>query len=81
MINKLESGVEKGNELGEIEQMPPEFELSFKFFINQFPTSRTVYSGSWYSVFHATNSNWNACTESNAGVFMWFLIRSNNVTD
>ena len=76
MINVQETEVETRNELGKIDQMPPEFEISFKFYINQFPTT-----GDFYNLFHGMNSNMRECTESTAGYFLWFLIAPNNVTD
>ena len=76
MINEPESVVATGNELGKIDQMPPEFELSFKFYINQIPTT-----GWRYNFFHGMNSNTDECTESTAGLFLVFYIYPNNVTD
>ena len=76
MINEPVSEVAKGSLLGKLDQMPPEFEISFKFYIYQFPTA-----GAWYNLFHGMNSNTWDCTESTAGVFLRFYIYSNNVTD
>ena len=76
MINEPESVVATGNELGKVDQMPPEFELSFKFYINQFPTT-----GGVHNLFHGMNDNTGECTKSTAGLFLRFYIYSNNVTD
>ena len=74
MINEPESKVTKGNELGKIDQMPPEFELSFKFYINQFPATEA-----WYNLFHGMNNNTSTCTETTAGRFFKFLTSFNNI--
>ena len=73
MINEPETEVANGNELGTVEQMPPEFELSFKFYINQFPAK-----GALSNLFHGMNDNRMQCTESTAGFFLVFVIYPNN---
>ena len=76
MINEPESEVRRGKELGELDQMPPEFELSFKFYINQFQSP-----GAFSNLFHGMNDNKWECTESTAGAFLSLFIYPNNVTD
>ena len=76
MINEPESELATGNELGKLDQMPPEFELSFKFYINQIPTT-----GFKYNLFHGMNDNTEECTESTAGEFLRLDVLADNVTD
>ena len=74
MIHEPESEVSAGNKLGKLDQMPREFELSFKFYINQAPTIGS-------NLFHGMNDNTEECTESTAGEFLRLDVLADNVTD